>query len=302
MHARLLTYFDAIVRHGSIRKAAEAVHVAPSAINRHLLDLEAQLGLPLFERLPRGLRPTAAGEILARHVHGKLRDYDKAINEIGQLATGLRGHIAIASIESVMADLLPEALRSFAARYPRIDFDVIGCPAEEAIRRAGDGTADIALLFNPPPRLTLVQAAHADFPLGVICAPDHPLTRLAAVQLSDLLGYQIVLPERSVTIADQIDMVLSTTGLKLPARIRSNSLTFMSRYAEAGEAIAIMTPVGILDALTEGRLSFLPLSDRGLLPQRLIAGVADASMPVAVANFCGHLKQVLPQAAARCLF
>ncbi len=74
MHARLLTYFDAIVRHGSIRKAAEAVHVAPSAINRHLLDLEAQLGLPLFERLQRGLRPTAARESLARHVRGTQRD------------------------------------------------------------------------------------------------------------------------------------------------------------------------------------------------------------------------------------
>lgn len=298
MHARLLTYFDAIIRYGSIRKAAEAVHVAPSAINRHLLELEAQLGTPLFERLPRGLRPTAAGEILARHVRGTLRDYDKAMSEIGQLATGVRGRITIASIESVLADLLPMAVESFASLYPRIDFEIKSCSAEDAIAQATDGSADLALIFNPPPKLSLVQAAHADFPLGVICAPDHPLTRLPAVRLSDLLGHQIVLPDPSVTIAEQLDIVLSTTGLKLPARIRSNSITFMSRYVEAGEAILIMTPVGILDRLAAGRLVFLPLADRGLLPQRVIAGVADASMPVAVANFCGHLKQVLRQAAA----
>ncbi|WP_346906306.1 LysR family transcriptional regulator [uncultured Roseibium sp.] len=297
MHTRLLTYFEAIIRHGSIRKAAEAVHVAPSAINRHLLELEAQLGTPLFERLPRGLRPTAAGEILARHIRSTLRDYDKAVSEIEQLATGLRGRIVIASIESALADLLPMAVKGFADLYPRIDFDIRSCPAEEAIRQATDGSADLALIFNPPPRLSLVQVAYADFPLGVICAPDHPLTRLPAVQLSNLLGYQLLLPARSITIADQLDMVLSTTGLKLPSRMVSNSLTFMSSYVQSGEAISIMTPIGILDRLKAGDLAFLPLTDRGLLPQRLIAGVADASMPVAVANFCGHLKGVLRQVA-----
>jgi Bacterial regulatory helix-turn-helix protein, lysR family len=59
----LLVYIDAIARHGSIRKAAEALNVAPSALNRQVLDLEQDLGSALFERLPRGVRLTAAGEM-----------------------------------------------------------------------------------------------------------------------------------------------------------------------------------------------------------------------------------------------
>src|ERR1700730_14113630 len=59
---RLLTYVDAVARYGSIRKAADGLNIASSALNRQILDLEADLGAPLFERLPRGVRMTSAGE------------------------------------------------------------------------------------------------------------------------------------------------------------------------------------------------------------------------------------------------
>src|ERR1700742_413309 len=65
---RLFRYVDAVGRYGSIRKAAEALHVVSSALNRRILDLEAELGSPLFERLPRGVRPTAAGELFFNYV------------------------------------------------------------------------------------------------------------------------------------------------------------------------------------------------------------------------------------------
>jgi DNA-binding transcriptional LysR family regulator len=68
LHARALLYFDAIRKAGSIREAARRLHVASSAVNRQLLELEDQIGAPLFERLPAGLQLTAAGEVVARHV------------------------------------------------------------------------------------------------------------------------------------------------------------------------------------------------------------------------------------------
>ena len=59
---RVLNYVDAVARYGSIRKAADALNIASSALNRQILDLEMDLGAPLFERLPRGVRVTSAGE------------------------------------------------------------------------------------------------------------------------------------------------------------------------------------------------------------------------------------------------
>ena len=63
MHAAVLRYFDQVARLGSIRRAAEALHVASSAVNRQIIKLEAEIGTPLFERLRSGVRLTAAGEL-----------------------------------------------------------------------------------------------------------------------------------------------------------------------------------------------------------------------------------------------
>lgn len=296
MHSRLLEYFEAIARHGSIRKAGEAINVAPSAINRHLLELEQVVGAPLFQRLPRGMRLTAAGEILSLHIRTTLRDYSRALSEIDQLKTGTRGHVTVACIESALADVLPDAIRSFAERFPRIEIKVLGLPAEQAVRQVLDGAADVCVIFNPPPRLPLLEIAAAKFPLGIVAAPGHPLAGVQSAVLSDLLGEQLVMPDESITIHQQINLVLAGTGLRLKPRIVCNSIAFMQSYVESGEAVTVMTPVGISRKLRDRSLVFIPLRDRGLAVQRLIGGVPDTSLPIAVANFCHHLRNELPSA------
>ncbi|HYP91370.1 MAG TPA: LysR family transcriptional regulator, partial [Polyangiaceae bacterium] len=70
----IFSYLDAVAHHGSIRKAADALHIASSALNRRILDLEADVGSPLFERLPRGVRATAAGELFLAYVRRSLKE------------------------------------------------------------------------------------------------------------------------------------------------------------------------------------------------------------------------------------
>lgn len=290
MHNRALRYIDAVARHGSIRAAAEAVNVAPSAINRYVLELEADLGVPLFERLPRGMRPTAAGEILLMHIRGTLREYERAVSEIGQLKTGTRGQVTIASVASPLWGLLPAAIDSFAQRYPRVEFYVREFDMDQCVREVVEDRADLCLIFNPPPRLSLRQVAGADFPLGVIAAPDHPIAQRKTAKLDHLLGYELVLPDGSTSIAREIDHVLETRDLRLKAQFMSSSVAYMIAHAARGAALGIMTPVGIEDYLRDGRLVFLPLTDHGIRAQRLIAGSADAAVSVAAANFSRHLR------------
>jgi molybdenum-dependent DNA-binding transcriptional regulator ModE len=89
IHAAALHYFDAIRRAGSIRAAARRLNVASSAVNRQILSLEAEIGAQLFDRLPAGLKLTAAGEILAHHVIIVLRDAERTESELDALH-GLR--------------------------------------------------------------------------------------------------------------------------------------------------------------------------------------------------------------------
>jgi DNA-binding transcriptional LysR family regulator len=107
---RLLTYVDAVTRHGSIRKAADALSVASSALNRQILDLETDLGTALFERLPRGVRLTAAGEVFLAYARQAISELKAVESQVEQLRGLVRGQVGVAAVESVAGELLPSAI------------------------------------------------------------------------------------------------------------------------------------------------------------------------------------------------
>ena len=88
MHARVLRYLDEVVRCGSIRKAAEKLHVAPTAINRQILELEQNLGTPLFERIHKRLRLTPLGEMVLGHVRQTLREHQLLLSQVEEYKAG----------------------------------------------------------------------------------------------------------------------------------------------------------------------------------------------------------------------
>ena len=97
---RQLEYLVTAIDCRSIAGAAEKLNVASSSINRQIIELEAELGTPLFERLPRRLRLTAAGEILINHIRQTLRDHDRARIRIAELGGVGRGTVRIAGIHA----------------------------------------------------------------------------------------------------------------------------------------------------------------------------------------------------------
>ena len=127
-HLRFLKYFDEVVRAGSIRLAAERLHVAPSAVNRRIQDLEEELGLPLFERLPRGMRLTAAGELFVTYVRGRQalhrRSPDDLVEATTQLAQVVARAPTFAPTHAALADAwclrALDAFGAVAAPGPRL--------------------------------------------------------------------------------------------------------------------------------------------------------------------------------------
>src|SRR6478752_1939386 len=95
LHTKKLQYIDEIARSGSILKAASRLNVASSAINRHILALEEEIGAPLFERLPRGLRLTAAGELCIEHIREVLKNYERLEGRIRGLKMPQAGKVSM---------------------------------------------------------------------------------------------------------------------------------------------------------------------------------------------------------------
>ena len=131
MHAAVLRYFDHVARHGSIRKAAEALAVASSAVNRQILRLEDEMGVTLFERGRTGVKPTAAGELLLRHVRETQNEYQRTRAEIASLGGTVSGNVRIISLESLLVRFLPQVVEEMSARHPHVTFTVLSVHPNE---------------------------------------------------------------------------------------------------------------------------------------------------------------------------
>ena len=197
-HLRFLRYADEVARAGSIRQAAERLHVAPSAVNRRIQDIEEELGTPIFERLPRGMRLTTAGELFMRYVRGRAAELDQVRSEIEELKGLRRGTVRVVASQALAPRFLPQAIQAFRQSHPLVAFDVrIGdhVQAAEALRSFG---TDLALVFNLAPESDIERSASLEQRLVALMHAQHPLARRTGggLRLRDCADYPLVLPNR----------------------------------------------------------------------------------------------------------
>jgi DNA-binding transcriptional LysR family regulator len=147
MHAVILRYLDQVARVGSIRRAAEKLNVASSAVNRQILKLEAEIGTPIFERRGNGVRLTPAGEQLMRHTRNTLAEWRRTRLEIAAISGDIQGEVRITAIPSLLVRVVPRAIKAIAARHPNISFRVIDADPAEHVEEMRAARPDIALIF-----------------------------------------------------------------------------------------------------------------------------------------------------------
>ena len=121
---RLYLYLETVTRSGSIRKAADKLRIASTALNRRILDIEKEIGTPVSERLSRGVRLKAAGEVLIAAIRRSLSDLASAGSQIQHLRGLVRGTVYIASAESTANDLLPKTIARYQERYLGVQFQM----------------------------------------------------------------------------------------------------------------------------------------------------------------------------------
>jgi DNA-binding transcriptional LysR family regulator len=263
IHAAALLYFDAVRRAGSIREAARRLNVASSAVNRQILKLEAEVGVPLFERFPDGIRLTSAGEAMARHVLVVLQDLDRARSDIEGLKGARVGHVTIAAVEGVCGALLPDVIGRLRERTTRVTIGAESMGSLTIPKAVLDGDADIGIAFALPRRAELRQVALARFRLGAIMAPDHPLAKRAKVSLSTCFGYPVIMPSGDLSIGQLLAPAMARMPRSVQPIIQSSSIELMRELAERGIGIAFQTRVGLERNIGEGRLVHVPLDAGG---------------------------------------
>lgn len=264
---RLLTYIDEVARSGSIRGASRVLNVASSAINRQILALEQELGTPVFERLPRGLRLTAVGEVVIAHVRQTLRSQDRLALQIADLI-GLRwGRVTIATIGTVAAEILPGVVAGFRKEHPRstIDIRVVGNVVPEVALEE----VDLGIGFDLDVPAGIQTVFDLPVTLGAVLPPDHALAGRRHLSVASCAGYPLILPSPAMSTRPLLDRALEAYGEAVQATVISNSAELMKQAVRLGQGIAFLTAINVASECARQELVFVPLTESRARPLRL---------------------------------
>lgn len=207
---------------GNIQRAADELGMTQPAASKLLKELEVALEVSLFDRLPRGMRPTWYGEIMIRHAKMTLANLGTAHDEITALKSGLSGQVAVGCIMPAGIALLPLTIARLKSHYPLLQIRVELDSSDALLAQLTDSKLDIAVarLFEHHDKSAFDFEPLAEEAICVVAKRGHPLTRKRKLQLKDLSGLSWILPTGKV-IRHRFDMVFRSLGLDPPQNIVS---------------------------------------------------------------------------------
>lgn len=290
MHAAVLRYFDQVAESGSIRVASEVLHVAPSAITRQILNLEAQLGAKLFERLPTGMRLTAAGQVFLRHVQRTLSDWRNTAGELSALSGQTAGEVRVLATPPLIVSVLLGAIETLVAEHPRIRFNVTDANVVNKADQMQLGHPDLALLPFDRRYRQYELVDQLNVRVGVVVTPNHPLAKEKKLTLTQCAEHPVLMVQ-DMWIQRHSDVEFQETGAEYQPRIVSSSWPLAREAARRGLGVGFFASVGVAKELATGELIFVPLEIPGYVTSNLSLYVnSDRSTAPEVAVTAAHIK------------
>ena len=289
-----MQYVDTVARVGSIRKAAEELAITASALNKRILSLEEDLGVPLFDRIASGVRLNAAGELYVHHIRMQLADMERVKSQIHDLQGVRRGHVSIAANQALMPFVLPTQINKYRAEHPEITFHVRVCTRYTAITELQSFNADIAVVFEPditPDFETLNQVPqqlYAQFRL------DHPLAKHKDIRFRDCLQWPLALPTKNNGIRYLFDRTAANQSTQPDVAIESDNSYLLQRVIETSDLVSFSLTVGLPSQEQNATLAHRPINTLDVKPGMLCIGqLRGRHLPVAAAKFLQQLSSDL---------
>ena len=193
MELRVLRYFLAAIREGSILRAAHFLHITQPTLSRQLQDLEEELGQKLLIRTNRSVALTAEGKLLRRRAEDIMEIVRKTEAEFRSMGENIRGDVYIGSGETEAMKLIARIIRELREEYPGIRYHIYSGKTEEVEERVDKGILDFGILIQP---INISKYDCINLPLkdvwSVIMRKDSPLAAKESISFRDLQGLPLI--------------------------------------------------------------------------------------------------------------
>jgi DNA-binding transcriptional LysR family regulator len=293
MDLEKLRVFSAVAAVGNVTHAAARLGTSQPAVSKQLADLEQTLGVALFDRLPRGVRLTEAGQLLARHATQIFAIESRAEQELAELRGVRRGSLAVGASTTIGSYLIPGVFGAFHRAHPDVSLslEIANTASIQAMVR--DGRIDLGLTegFVPGAEFDVRVVDHDE--MVAIAAGDHALGRRARVRLADLLREPLIVRERGSGTRDVIEAALAEHGASVTPVMALGSTEAVKRAVAAGLGVAFVSRLALDLELASGALCVVALSDFALERALHMVRLAGKRASPAVDAFIDTLQRTL---------
>ncbi|QET03160.1 MULTISPECIES: LysR family transcriptional regulator [Cupriavidus] len=288
MDLKQIQYFIALFEDGSVTRAAKRMNIVQPALSMQIAKLEEEFGQKLFDRIPHGMVPTAAGRMMYRLFLPITRDLANARQQLMQREEQVAGSISIGMVASETESVLVGSLARFNARYPNMEVSVADGFSATLIDLVSAGHLDAAVVHKPRGKLSLhVQTLH-DEEMVLVTSTEHGVELPAAVELAKLPGLELVLPTKRHGLRGVIDAATQVEGVTLQPKFEIDILGTIMQFVEATRFATVLPRIVVQRAVTEGRLRIYPILAPRIVrhlvcvshPQRPLGTAADALIAI----------------------
>jgi DNA-binding transcriptional LysR family regulator len=197
MDFRQLRYFLMLADELHFRKAAEKLFIVQPALSKQMQDLEAELGVSLFERNTRKVTLSAAGLFYQKEVSKIFEDLEKARNTVKMVASGEKGELKIGYVGSCIHTFLPNLLAQLHENYPNIQTYLSEMTSASQLLAVQKGELDIAFLRNPLPNKRMGQKMVFQERFSLVLPKNHALNAENFEGMWQLAHEKFILPTKS---------------------------------------------------------------------------------------------------------
>jgi DNA-binding transcriptional LysR family regulator len=286
---RQLLLLVALDEEGSIHRAAQVLHMTQPAASKLLKDLEDVLEVSLFERLPRGMRPTWYGETMIRHARVALASLDHAHEELVALKAGRFGQVSVGAITSPGLMLLPPAVALVKKEHPSLRVALEIETSDVLMERLAQGKLDIlvARLFAQHDKSQLRYERLTAEPVCALVRPGHALAAKSGLTLRDVVDHGWIVPPAGSVLRHRFELMFQEEGLSPPSNVvETSALLFITRMLQQSDMIAVLAADVANYYAAHGIVAALPLDmpchmdDFGIITRtdRLLSPAAEVMM------------------------
>lgn len=248
-----LRTFRAVARSGSFTAASDLLHYAQSTVSVHIRSLETEVGGPLFDRLPAGVRLTEAGRRLMP-LSERILDLAAAAAAVAQHDAEAVGELTVTAPETVVAHRLPPVLRHLRDRHPELKVRLKPVPYHEIRSAVSTGLVDVGFLLQPPlkPTSSLAIKHLRTESLLMVAASDHPLATPVEDVAEEFARTTLFLTERGCGYRPLLESHLDRAGIRPGHTLEFDSVEAIRRCVEAGLGVALIPRAWLADPLQSG--------------------------------------------------